>query len=167
MAMSREIEALCAERLRELRRRKGLTLHQCEKASGGQIKAVVLGSYERGTRAISLARLEQLAHFYEVPFQYFFNEKTQSQSEVNERLIFDLRRIRGTQVPPENIAPVKPYLATVARKRSDWNGEVLSLRKSDSEILGLICALEQDELYQELKLAGYLFASEASGQRSL
>ena len=59
--MGEEIEELCAQRLRDLRRSRGLTLDQCESMSGGVIKAVVLGSYERGTRAISLARLTQLA----------------------------------------------------------------------------------------------------------
>jgi len=165
--MTREIEGLCAQRLRELRRKKGLTLHQCEQLSNGEIKAVVLGSYERGTRAISLARLEQLAKFYEVPFQYFLAGKSEGNPEVKDRLIFDLRRIRRTEVAPEKIAPVKRYLSTVARKRSDWNGEVISLRKSDNEVLALICEIEQEELYQELRLAGFLFASEVSGQRSL
>jgi hypothetical protein len=53
--MSTEIEQRCAHKLRELRRSKGLTLQDCELISNGALKAVVLGSYERGHRAISLA----------------------------------------------------------------------------------------------------------------
>jgi transcriptional regulator with XRE-family HTH domain len=165
--MNRAIEELCAQRLRELRRSKGLTLHDCEKLSNGEIKAVVLGSYERGTRAVSLARLEQLAELYEVPFQYFFGEKKHEIRSEVDALVFDLRRIRKENLAVVRLAPVKRFLTTIARKRSDWNGEVMSLRQSDSALLELICEMDSQSLHQELRLAGYLFASEVSGQRSL
>ena len=165
--MNRAIEELCAQRLRELRRSKGLTLHDCEKLSKGEIKAVVLGSYERGTRAVSLARLEQLAELYEVPFQYFFGEKKHEIRSEVDALVFDLRRIRKENSAVARLAPVKRFLTTIARKRSDWNGEVMSLRQSDSALLELICEMDSQSLHQELRLAGYLFASEVSGQRSL
>ena len=165
--MNESIEALCAKKLRELRRSKGMTLHQFEKMSEGAIKAVVLGSYERGTRAISLARLAQLADLYDVPFQYFFGEKSPGRVETRGALVFDLRRIRKTVVAPEQLQLVKRYLNTIARKRSDWNGEVLSLRDGDSQSLELICEMDADELHQQLGLNGWLFASEVSGQRSL
>ncbi len=161
------VEVRCAERLRELRRGKGLTLHQAEKLSNGEFKAVVLGSYERGTRAISLARLERLAELYEVPFQYFFDGKSHEIRREDDGFIFDLRRIRKNGAESEKLAPVKRYLNAIARKRSDWNGEVISLRRLDTELLELICNLDAVELHQELRLAGYLFASEVSGQRSL
>jgi transcriptional regulator with XRE-family HTH domain len=164
---NRAIEALCAARLRALRRSKGFTLHECEELSHGEFKAVVLGSYERGTRAISLARLDRLAELFEVPLQYFFGEKVQQMSSGDDGLIFDLRRIRKLTLDSEKISPVKRYLTTIARKRSDWNGEVMSLRRSDSAVLELICELEAEELYRELRMAGFLFASEVSGQRSL
>jgi transcriptional regulator with XRE-family HTH domain len=165
--MNRAIEELCAQKLRELRRSKGLTLHDCEKLSKGEIKAVVLGSYERGTRAVSLARLEQLAELYEVPFQYFFGEKQHEIRSEVDALVFDLRRIRKENSGVVRLAPVKRFLTTIARKRSDWNGEVMSLRQSDNALLELICELDSQSLHQELRLAGYLFASEVSGQRSL
>jgi len=165
--MRRTIEAHCAQKLRELRRAKGITLNQFEKLSNGAIKAVVLGSYERGTRAISLARLEELAEIYEVPIQYFWNEKLTLESPHQERLIFDLRRLRKIQDFSHPIAPVERFLAAIARKRSDWNGEVMSIRANDSETLALLCDLGEPQLREELRLRGYLFASEVSGQRSL
>lgn len=165
--MRRTIEAHCAQKLRELRRAKGITLNQFEKLSNGAIKAVVLGSYERGTRAISLARLEELAEIYEVPIQYFWNEKLTHESPHQERLIFDLRRLRKSQDISHSIAPVERFLATIARKRSDWNGEVMSIRANDSETLSLLCDLDEPQLREELRLREYLFASEVSGQRSL
>jgi transcriptional regulator with XRE-family HTH domain len=40
--------------------------------SNGKYKSVVVGSYERGTRAISVNRLIELAELYEVPITEFF-----------------------------------------------------------------------------------------------
>src|SRR6059058_6354500 len=55
------------ERLRAIRRQKGLSLHDVEARSGMEFKASVLGAYERGERAISVPRLLRLAEIYQVP----------------------------------------------------------------------------------------------------
>ena len=55
------------ERLRAIRRQKGLSLHDVEARSDLEFKASVLGAYERGERAISVPRLLRLAEIYEVP----------------------------------------------------------------------------------------------------
>jgi transcriptional regulator with XRE-family HTH domain len=153
--------------LRELRRKKGLTLQQCEEISGGELKAVVLGSYERGHRAISLARLQKLSDFYGVPVEYFFNSNLPTGEIKSDRLIFDIRRVQKFTDPTSKLETVKSYLASITAHRRDWNGEVLSLRAVDSELLSLLTQLPLNELYQELRLAGFLFASEVSGQPNL
>ena len=53
------------ERLRSIRRQKGLSLHDVEARSGMEFKASVLGAYERGERAISVPRLLRLAEIYQ------------------------------------------------------------------------------------------------------
>src|SRR3954464_16107221 len=55
------------ERLRAIRKQKGLSLQEVESASSQEFKASVLGAYERGERAISVPRLQRLARFYSVP----------------------------------------------------------------------------------------------------
>src|SRR3954454_9152169 len=55
------------DRLRAIRRQKGLSLHEVEARSGQEFKASVLGAYERGERALSVARLVRLAELYDVP----------------------------------------------------------------------------------------------------
>ncbi|CAN2201413.1 Cro/C1-type helix-turn-helix domain [Candidatus Nanopelagicaceae bacterium] len=164
--MSVEIEKRCAQLLRELRRKKGLTLQECEESTHGALKAVVLGSYERGHRAISLARLAQLADFYQVPIEYFFTDRHTVSSSENNRLVFDLRRIRTLTELNPTLLIVKKYLASIAARRRDWNGEVISLRSSDSEVLSLMNEEPLNDLYQELRLAGFLFASEVSGRQN-
>ena len=54
-------------RLRAVRSQQHLSLQGVERKSEGRWKAVVVGSYERGDRAISVHRLAELAAFYEVP----------------------------------------------------------------------------------------------------
>jgi transcriptional regulator with XRE-family HTH domain len=164
--MSTEIENRCAQLLRELRRKKGLTLQECEELSHGALKAVVLGSYERGHRAISLARLQQLADFYDVPIEHFFTNLSPVSAEETGHLVFDLRRIRNRVEVTPDLAIVKNFLAAIASRRSDWNGEVMSLRSSDSDLLSLINDLSVRELFQQLRLAGFLFASEVNGRQN-
>lgn len=153
--MRTEIEKICATKLRELRRRKGLTLEEFEKFTDGEIKAVVLGSYERGTRAISLARLQELAKIYEVPLEYFFNEP--KIAIISERLTFDLRRIKSREDLDETIVGLRRYLSSIVNRRRDFNGEVLTLRESDNEILGFIAQMQVNEMIDYLMLNHLLF----------
>src|SRR6476620_5540678 len=54
-------------RLRTVRNQHGLSLLGVEATSEGRWKAVVVGSYERGDRAVTVQRLSELAQFYGVP----------------------------------------------------------------------------------------------------
>src|SRR5258707_9121448 len=56
-------------KLRAIRTQQGLSLHGVEEKSQGRWKAVVVGSYERGDRAVTVQRLAELAAFYGVPGQ--------------------------------------------------------------------------------------------------
>jgi transcriptional regulator with XRE-family HTH domain len=53
-------------RLRALRQELGLSLNDVEQSSGGALNAVIMGSYERGDRTVSVVRLDELATFYGV-----------------------------------------------------------------------------------------------------
>jgi transcriptional regulator with XRE-family HTH domain len=164
--MSTLTEERCATLLRELRRKKGWTLQECEEISGGAIKSVVLGSYERGHRAISIARLEQLAGFYGVPIEYFFTSSATENYSESRKLIFDIRRIRVLRDVQPGAETVKKFLASVAAHRRDWNGEVISLRASDTETLALVNEVSVSELIEELRFAGFLFASELNERQN-
>ena len=64
---NREYAKALGARLRAIRAQQHLSLHGVERKSGGRWKAVVVGSYERGDRAVSVQRLAELAEFYGVP----------------------------------------------------------------------------------------------------
>lgn len=146
-----DIDEGCARKLRKLRQIKGFTLDEIEKATAGEFKSVVLGAYERGTRAISLARLERISAFYEVPILYFF--AAESEKSASERWIFDLRQIRkvlemggeGTQ-----ILSLISLVKAIATQRNDWGGEFLTIRESDRSIVNQLLAFGNLDLEREL-----------------
>ena len=144
------IEEVCARRLIEVRLEKGLTLDQCEAMSRGAIKAVVLGSYERGNRAISLLRLQQLAEFYEVPLDYFLAPIVKGR-ERSRRWSFDLRALRKSQSQSLEIIAIKRLLNTIATQRQDWAGELLTIRESDGEVMESLLDKEYGTLYERLR----------------
>jgi transcriptional regulator with XRE-family HTH domain len=62
-----DFELALGRRLRAVRDRAGMSLSQVEAASGGRLKAVVVGSHERADRAVTVERLWIMATFYNVP----------------------------------------------------------------------------------------------------
>lgn len=64
---NREFNKRLGQRLRAVRNELGLPLERVAEKSGGDWPAVVVGSYERADRQITVARLAALADFYGVP----------------------------------------------------------------------------------------------------
>jgi transcriptional regulator with XRE-family HTH domain len=75
--------------LRKIRKSKGLSLRQVEILSNGKYKPITIGSYERGTRAISVNRLIELAELYEVPITEFFGASSTNQPAKMALIPFD------------------------------------------------------------------------------
>ena len=140
-------------RLRAIRAQQRLSLQEVEQRSGEEFKASVLGAYERGERAISVARLQRLARFYEVPVDQLL--------PADDGPGFGPRP--GDLAPGEasggavaTLAPVRVDLAALAAlegqqgellarfvrlvqiQRGDFNGQVLTLRCSDHVALSCI-----------------------------
>lgn len=153
-----EIEARCADLLRQLRKKRGMTLRECEEESGGRFKAVVMGSYERGTRAISLQRLQEIADFYHVPIQYFFSDSSPTSTNLNEKVTFDLRKIRLASAFDPSVEKLAKMLSIFITKRSDWNGELLTIRRSDNELLEVIS--DDADIVAKLRLHQIFFKKE-------
>jgi transcriptional regulator with XRE-family HTH domain len=126
-------------RLRAIRTQQGLSRHGVEEKSKGRWKAVVVGSYERGDRAVTVQRLHELADFYGVPVSELLPEgesPSPAAGEAPVRLIIDLERL--TSVPAPQAAPLARYAATIQSQRGDYNGRVLSIRQEDLRSLAVI-----------------------------
>jgi transcriptional regulator with XRE-family HTH domain len=137
--MATEItDTFVSERLRSIRRAQSLSLNDVEIASNGAIKAVVLGSYERGSRSLSVKRAIQIAHFYGVPVSTLFGASLALEIGAKSRVIIDTRRLRAmteVETARDEIAlqMVLRYISHIQSSREDWNGEVISLRERDIE----------------------------------
>ena len=146
--MSDYAKALGA-RLRAIRTQQGLSLHGVEEKSQGRWKAVVVGSYERGDRAVTVQRLSELSDFYGVPVNELLPEgPTTSVTEPASRLIIDLEQLSA--VPADKAAPLARYAATIQSQRGDSNGRVLSIRHEDMRSLAVIYDASPGALTEQL-----------------
>ena len=155
--MSDYAKALGA-RLRAIRTQQGMSLHGVEEKSEGRWKAVVVGSYERGDRAVTVQRLSELADFYGVPVGELLPEG-HSISVINEsspRIIIDLGQLTG--IPQQQAAPLARYAATIQSQRGDYNGRVLSIRHEDLRSLAVIYDASPTALTEQLIGWGVLSA---------
>ncbi len=157
---SREVElAKIGLSLRKIRRQKGLTLQEVERRSKGEWKAVVVGSYERNDRALTIRRALQLSAFYDVPLSELLGIATSTEVNKAERLILDMRRLGRLAQSLPGLEPVNHFALLICARRRDWNGEVLSLREEDLSTLALINFKTENEMHQELEANGLILHS--------
>jgi transcriptional regulator with XRE-family HTH domain len=142
-------------RLRSIRQQQGLSLHGVEEKSQGRWKAVVVGSYERGDRAVTVQKLAELADFYAVPVSELLPDSSPAAAaEPPQRLIIDLERLG--QVPAEKAGPLARYAAAIQAQRGDFNGRVLSIRQDDLRTLAVIYDEPPSQLADQLIAWGVL-----------
>lgn len=163
----RSIEEIAAS-IRSIRKQKGLTLKDVEVNSKGLWKAVVVGSYERCDRALSLKKAIALAAFYQVPLDQLLgleNQQSSGMSPVSNgerKITLDLKRSLATSAEMGS-SPVKAmyqtFLTLICAKRRDWNGEVLSLRYSDLETLAIIANKSEVQMWDWLRTKGFLIGN--------
>lgn len=133
------------ERLRAIRKQKGLSLQEVEALSRQEFKASVLGAYERGERSLSLPRMHRLADFYGVPVDQLLPRIDRSPSPVRTwtsgGVTIDLSKLERTD--RATTAILERFLRAIQIMRQDFNGRVLTIRRSDLQLLAGL--LEEDE----------------------
>jgi len=147
----REYARALGSRLRAVRAQQRLSLHGVERKSGGKWKAVVVGSYERGDRAVSVARLAELAEFYGVPISELLPTEEGAPSarlETSSKVVLDLQKLQ--HVPAEDAAPLVRYAQSIQRQRGDYGNKVLSIRGEDLRALALMFDTSLDQLTDKL-----------------
>jgi transcriptional regulator with XRE-family HTH domain len=142
-------------RLRAIRQQQGLSLHGVEEKSDSRWKAVVVGSYERGDRAVTVQKLAELADFYGVPVSELLPDSSPAAAtEPPPRLVIDLEQLN--QVPAEKAGPLARYAQTIQSQRGDYNGRVLSIRQEDLRTLAVIYDQSPGALTEQLITWGVL-----------
>jgi len=145
-------------RLRAIRQQQGLTLQQVEEVSAGKWKAVVVGSYERGDRAVSVAKLAELSEFYNVPVSELLPKEDLGHipgATRPSRVMLDLRRLSRSDLDPD-LRPVSRFAHTIQLQRGDFNGSVLTIRGEDLRALSVIYGTDPEDLVIRLEDEGVL-----------
>lgn len=139
------------DRLRAIRRQKGLSLQEAEESSDQEFKASVLGAYERGERAISVPRLQRLSRFYNVPVDQLLPrddnpgfrsdsddvvDLTSAVPEPPTKIVLDLTRLEELSGAAAEM--LTRYLAMIQVQRQDFNGRMLTIRRDDLRAIACI-----------------------------
>jgi transcriptional regulator with XRE-family HTH domain len=136
-----------ADRLRIIRKSKGWSLQDVERNSNGKWKAVVIGSYERADRAISLKKAISLMEFYQVPVSELFPDIP---PQVSTRSIaIDLAKLSAIQSDYSSV--IQRFVRGICDRRKDWNGQVLTVRVNDLQFLAMLLQQAEPELLTELE----------------
>ena len=154
--------ARVGERLRAIRRQKGLSLHDVEARSSLEFKASVLGAYERGERAISVPRLLRLAEIYEVPADQLLPRDFDGEISLVESnggsvdqsgpFAIDLVRLHDVDDPDAQI--ISRFASSIQLERQDFNGRMLTIRRSDLRVLASCMGRSLEDLGVRLEQLG-------------
>jgi transcriptional regulator with XRE-family HTH domain len=153
-------EQYVGDRLRTIRRQKGLSLHDVEARSNQEFKASVLGAYERGERAISVPRLLRLAELYRVPPDQLLPRSghevdidlTEAPPGATETFTIDLLRLH--ELDDADAAVIARYAGTIQLQRQDFNGQLLTIRRDDLRVLAAVMGRSPDEMGVRLEALG-------------
>jgi transcriptional regulator with XRE-family HTH domain len=155
------------ERLRAIRKQKGLSLQEVESASAQEFKASVLGAYERGERSISVPRLQRLARYYNVPVDQLLpreididltsaTEATEDSDfarrvtwgESGEKITIDLTAFESVAQPEADM--LQRYLNMIQVQRQDFNGRMLTIRNDDLRAIACLFGTDADGIVRRL-----------------
>jgi transcriptional regulator with XRE-family HTH domain len=129
------------EALRGFRIRQGLTLSDVARRSGNRFKISSLGAYERGDRAITVERLQQLADLYCVDVRALLSDRPTTVDptidlvalESRVGIVIDLTRFRVIVDPAANA--VMQFGMAIKTMRKESSSSLLVVRRSDASLL--------------------------------
>jgi transcriptional regulator with XRE-family HTH domain len=128
-------------RLRAVRAQQHLSLQGVERRSDGRWKAVVIGSYERGDRAISVHRLVELAAFYGVTLGDLLPvgpgpANPQAITGPLSKVVLNMARVRELSDPEASL--LVRFAAGIQTRRQAHDSDALAIRRDDLRTLALM-----------------------------
>lgn len=150
--MSGDYCAAVGRLLRSVRWLRGMSLTQVERESAGRFKAVVVGSYERGDRAVTVSRLAELAEFYGVRTQDLLpagrDPAANARASRDRKLKIDLPRLLA--LPAQQAGPLARFASAIQQQRSADHTRSLTIREEDLQSLAVIYDMALRELTEML-----------------
>ena len=144
------ISGAIGEALRRARKGRKLTLHDVARISNGRFKPSSVGSYERGTRTISVPLLCELSALYGVPPDRVLADALASAgSETRTDVVIDLSRL--PRLEGEHGRVLSEFVGQVRALRGDLASDVITLRAGDVEILASAMGAESSALLQRIR----------------
>jgi len=141
--LTQEIEDIRI-RIRATRLALGWSLADFEAHSGGTVTAVAMGSYERGTRTLSITKLLTICYIFQISLIHILAPAQElTSADSSSRHIYDLRALQALP-PSAEKTHLLSYIHQIIRERGDWKGAVISLRASDVENLRHIFSASQE-----------------------
>ena len=160
------------ERLRAIRKQKGLSLQEVEAASTQEFKASVLGAYGRGERSISVPRLQRLARYYNVPVDQLLHrdididltgsaDTAEGDADYGRRSVWgegadkvtiDLTAFERLTEPEADM--LQRYLKMIQVQRQDFNGRMLTIRGDDLRAIACLFGTDADGIVRRLDELG-------------
>ena len=147
------------ERLRAIRRQKGLSLHEVESRSGHEFKASVLGAYERGERALSVSRLVRLAGLYDVPPDQLLPRDADADVDITDAAMdfengFTIDLVALQDACDPDAEALHRYAVRIQLQRQDFNGRYLTIRRDDLRVLAAVFGHAADDFGARLEALG-------------
>jgi transcriptional regulator with XRE-family HTH domain len=147
------------DRLRAIRRQKGLSLQEVEARSGQEFKASVLGAYERGERALSVARLVRLAELYDVPPDQLLPRDGDGEVDISDAAMafedgFTIDLVALADVHDPDAEALGRYVSRIQVQRQDFNGRYLTIRRDDFRVLAAAFGNGDEEFSARLEALG-------------
>ena len=131
-------------RIRATRLALGWSLADFEEHAAGTITAVAMGSYERGTRTLSITKLLTICDIFQISVIHILAPAQElTSADSSSRHIYDLRALQALP-PSAEKSHLLAYIHQIIRERGDWKGAVVSLRATDVKNLELIFAASQE-----------------------
>ena len=153
--MADDYEEEVGARLRAIRNQLGMTLRDVEDKSDGKWKAVVVGSYERADRSVSLPRLRELADFYGVDVAELLPGGMSRVTDEPPPLVVDLGGLRAASTD-RDLWPLVRFVADVRSRRGDRGGDRVTLRSADARALAILLDVPTDSIEDMLRSKGLL-----------
>lgn len=150
------------ERMRAIRRQRGLSLHDVERVSADEFKASVVGAYERGERSISVPRLERLAAVYQVPVEHLLprgdtGRDASPSAGPSYSLAIDM--VRLCELPGEAAQSLARYVRSIQVQRTEVATRAVRLRGDDTRAVAAILDSPVDQVADRLDALGVLVRS--------